>query len=432
MRCVSLEPPYNAGRLLDERAVIDDSPEYQRESAVWSEAKQQLFIDTILNGYDIPKLYFHDLRDKKNSHYKFAVVDGKQRLHSIWKFLRDEMSLGYDVAVPPEDKKLVEKPALAGQKLSELERYWQGRIRDCVLPVVVIQNASEYDIEELFSRLNNGEPLSGAEKRNAMGGKMCKLIRDIAKHVFFKEYTSFPQLRLQHYETAAKFILMEETASGSSGEIYCILKKRFLDNMTRCNKGMTKAKSDNLRKVVNDNMTTMTKIFHKEDFLLKRLSNPQLYYAFCRETVLRYGHKKLNTKIRDFLENFQVKRQENLKIADEEKRNPVLVDFDRLMSQNNDKESLRKRVEIMTRYFLEDNPDVLRKDKRRRFNDQEKTVILIKSGGKCAECERRISLDEMDADHIKPFAHGGPTTFENARALCINCNRGGGVEARKS
>lgn len=65
MKCVSLEPPYTASRLLSECGVIDDAPEYQRESGVWSKSKQQLFIDTLLNGYDVPKLYFHDLRDDK-------------------------------------------------------------------------------------------------------------------------------------------------------------------------------------------------------------------------------------------------------------------------------------------------------------------------------------------------------------------------------
>lgn len=78
--------------------------------------------------------------------------------------------------------------------------------------LLLFKMLSEDDIEELFSRLNNGEPLSGAEKRNAMGGKMCKLIREIGSHKFFREYTHFKQVRLQHYECAAKFLLMEHTA----------------------------------------------------------------------------------------------------------------------------------------------------------------------------------------------------------------------------
>ena len=66
------------------------------------------------------------------------------------------------------------------------------------LSVVLIQKASEEDIEELFSRLNNGEPLNAAEKRNAMGGDMCVLIRDVAKHDFFKKHLSVSNKRYQH------------------------------------------------------------------------------------------------------------------------------------------------------------------------------------------------------------------------------------------
>lgn len=421
MKCVSLEPPYTAESLLAERTVINDSPEYQRASGVWSLEKQQLFIDTLLNGYDIPKLYFHDIRNNRDTHYKFAIVDGKQRVHALWKFLMGEMELGYDVNIPQEDKSLVQVKAKTGLKWTELDNYWRRRVNR-PLPIVVIQEADEDDIEELFSRLNNGEPLSGAEKRNAISGDMCKLIRDIAEHEFFKEFTSFSITRLQHFETSAKFILMEKTASSESGEIYCILKKRFLDGMTKNNKRMGNAALKRLKKAVIDNLNIMTNIFEKNDPLLKKLSAPQIYYVFCREICSRYGHKLLYKKIHAFLGSFQVLRADNLRV-DEDERDGSLLDFDRLMSQNNDKESMRKRAKIMTQFFLKDNLDVERKDKKRLFTHEEKYVIYIKGDKKCAKCEKEISLNEMDADHIKPFAHGGPTTFANARSLCIHCNR---------
>ncbi len=63
MHCV--REPFNIGKLIIEKNVIDDSPEYQRESGVWAPEKQQLFLDSIFNGFDIPKIYFHDLRGGK-------------------------------------------------------------------------------------------------------------------------------------------------------------------------------------------------------------------------------------------------------------------------------------------------------------------------------------------------------------------------------
>jgi len=59
-------------------------PEYQREPNLWSVEKRRLLIDSILQDIDIPKLYFNETRDKS-----FEVVDGTQRLWSIWEFIDD-------------------------------------------------------------------------------------------------------------------------------------------------------------------------------------------------------------------------------------------------------------------------------------------------------------------------------------------------------
>ena len=36
---------------------------------------------------------------------------------------------------------------------------------------------------------------------------------------------------------------------------------------------------------------------------------------------------------------------------------------------------------------------------------------------------QHITLGEMDADHKEPWAKGGETTLDNARCLCVSCNR---------
>lgn len=428
IKCIPLND-YNVAKLSIEKAVINDSPEYQRESGVWSVAKQQLFIDTILNRFDVPKLYFHDV-SKDKTPFKFAVIDGKQRVHAIWNFLAGQFPLGASVEVPEEDRTITKQQAAEGATCTTLHEYWIERIRSFPLPIVLIQDASEYEIEELFSRLNNGEVLSGAEKRNAMGGKMSALIRKVAQdEKFFKEITAFPTKRLQHYEAAAKFLLMEKNAIDSNGEIYCILKKKFLDAMVLDNREIRDADCNKLEKAVGKVLNLMCRVFGKKDPLLKRLSTPQLYYASCRETCANYGHKILYQKLRQFYANFQVERTKNLEIMEEDERNPTLLDFDRLMSQNNDKISMRRRVEILTQYFLKWNPSVSRKGKR-NFAPEERLAILTLGGDKCANCGKKISLDEMDADHKKAFAHGGPTTIENARALCVSCNRGEKVQVQ--
>ena len=43
-----------------QHAKIDMRPVYQREGRLWSRADKAFLIDSILNGYDIPKIYMAD------------------------------------------------------------------------------------------------------------------------------------------------------------------------------------------------------------------------------------------------------------------------------------------------------------------------------------------------------------------------------------
>ena len=43
--------------------------------------------------------------------------------------------------------------------------------------------------------------------------------------------------------------------------------------------------------------------------------------------------------------------------------------------------------------------------------------------GKCSICEEHFEIDEMEADHIKPWVEGGRTVSENCQMLCKGCNR---------
>jgi len=87
--------PKLLGGLWQEKNRIDLEPPYQREGGVWSIEKQQLFIDSLINNFDVPKLYFHDI-SHRNEPFLWAVIDGKQRLQAIWEFFSDKFALADD------------------------------------------------------------------------------------------------------------------------------------------------------------------------------------------------------------------------------------------------------------------------------------------------------------------------------------------------
>ena len=199
------------GRFFLDKNAIDLSPEYQRESNAWGRERKELLLDTLFNEYDVPKLYLHKLPTNGGLH-THALVDGKQRLQCIWDFLDDKIKLAQDFVLKPNT------PGTAGAKpwpksgdtFRNLDTWWQEWFKGINLDVVYILEAEVSDIEDMFFRLNNGEPLNAAETRNAFGGDMCRLVREVAEHNFFKEILPIANKRYQHLDLAARFLLIEE------------------------------------------------------------------------------------------------------------------------------------------------------------------------------------------------------------------------------
>src|SRR6266498_1457078 len=159
-------PAFRMARLSEQESRVDRltsalsrfelQPSYQRQSDVWSEEKLQLFIDSLLNGYDVPKLYFHRLPVEKAPAPTFAIIDGKQRLETMRAFLKNEFALSQDFE-DVESGTDERASSAAGKTFTELTQdhpALAGRLMERSLDIVVIETSDLEIIEELFSRLN--------------------------------------------------------------------------------------------------------------------------------------------------------------------------------------------------------------------------------------------------------------------------------------
>lgn len=59
----------------------------------------------------------------------------------------------------------------------------------------------------------------------------------------------------------------------------------------------------------------------------------------------------------------------------------------------------------------------------RTFTDGEKRTTYEKQKGICVHCSKFFDINEMEADHIRPWSKGGKTILENCQILCSPCNR---------
>jgi len=407
----------NIGRIWIDQQLIDMNPSYQREAGVWSKEKQQLFIDSLLNGYDVPKLYLNEFPPDEK--FRFAVIDGKQRLSALLDFMSDKYSLAEDFKY---------QGSLRGgdcpqenSKYSKFTERAKEVFKSISLHVTKIENASEEDIEALFARLNNGESLNSAESRNAIGGEMAELIRTISDRQFFKNKIKFTNNRYAHREVACKLLFIEDNRRRGGTKLD--LKKKFLDEFVRTNKNISGPKKKKLVLQIDASLKDLEKCFDNQSQELAKQSYPQFFYLWVHDILELYAHKKIHQIIKDFIPAFTLMRKEENQKPEEE-RDPVLIEFGRLTQQGtNDAGSMEKRCQTMTKYLLKKHPDLLMKDPKRAFNTEERNVIWLKAEKKCEKCKKLLpELIDMHADHNFKHSIGGRTVFANARCLCISCN----------
>ena len=318
----------------DMRDEIQIDPDYQRPGGVWSRKKKQLFIDSILNRYDIPKFYFHHLTGPhQNDNYKYAIIDGRQRLEAIWDFIDGDYPLADDFVY-------LEDPSndATGVTYNELSKKYPRlvtRFHSRTLAIQVVQADDMDFIEDMFSRLNEAVPLNAAEKRNAFGGPLPIIFRKLVKHPFFAKRIPIPTTRYRHHDIAAKLIYLESTIE------IVDTKKASLDYFVTKNKKKT-AKS--LRPVVD----TVTKIlsnmadtFVADDYLLRSSGMVVVYYLLFSR--VRRDGKAVDIK-RKSLINFEKKREENRELfgQDGDGVDFSMIEYDELARSSNDGSAIRQ------------------------------------------------------------------------------------------
>ena len=193
------------------RTKIDMDPPYQRRGRLWSTTDKAYLIDSILNRYDVPKLYVADFTWGDSALNKrklpYAIIDGKQRFEAIFDFFDGNVVLNSDFSY-------LDNPSLklAGLGYPDLQKNYPEvaeEFDNYNLTVMSVAAQSEQPIHELFVRLNRSKSLTGAEIRNAMAGPAPQLSRQIAKHEFFVENVKFTTKRGQDLNAAAKILLFE-------------------------------------------------------------------------------------------------------------------------------------------------------------------------------------------------------------------------------
>jgi len=392
---------YKVGRI-----IVD--PEWQR-NYVWDKQRASKLIESFLLDIPVPVVYLNKMSDGK-----YEVIDGLQRLTSVFNFFDNKYQLhNLDV-----------RTDLNGKTFQNIPGKDQSKLEDVTLRSFEITHGSR-DIQFIvFERLNTGGvKLNDMEIRNCLyRGVLNDLIKELAETPDFKKAVGQEGLskRMQDRALILRFLAFHERT---------YLKcqhglKRFLNEFLEYYRDAKPEKIEEYRNVFIHSMKACVTVFGAHSFRLKN------------DTV-RPGSKsggewatRLNMAIFPVIATSFVRYDLGriTRAADaiyEEYLDMITSDHqwvDRVRRAN--AETARLQYTFGTWY------DRLEKalapyesnDTNRVFSRSLKKEIFD-SNSTCSICNQRIALiDDAVLDHEERYWEGGRTIPENARLAHRLCN----------
>ena len=211
------------------RGKVDLRPSYQREY-VWTVRTASKLIESLLLNIPVPTMFFHEVKSGK-----LEVVDGKQRLTSIWSFVQNEFPGGQAFKLSG----LEVYHELNGKTFDELNETFQEIILDYPLNVHTISKTSQPDfVFEVFERLNMGATqLNEQELRNCIyQGAYTDLLEELTlnESFLFANRSKMPHLRMRDRELILRFFTMQRTTPSG----FYLPAKSWLNEEMRENKDL--------------------------------------------------------------------------------------------------------------------------------------------------------------------------------------------------
>ena len=201
-------------------------PEWQR-GFVWKPVQASRLIESFLVGLPVPGIFVFVDGDGGRQ----LVIDGQQRLRSLFGFIKGKFPDGSEFALKGVDERW------EGKRFDSLEWTDRARLLHSILRVTYIEQLEPKDkgssIYQIFERLNTGgTALTPQEIRNSsFHGPFNDMLRETNKDQVWRTIFGTPQpdARMRDIELIARFLALHE----GSGFYAKPMKKFISDYMSR-------------------------------------------------------------------------------------------------------------------------------------------------------------------------------------------------------
>jgi hypothetical protein len=224
-------------------------PVYQRRY-VWDNKKASKLVESLLINVPIPVCYLAEEADGTRS-----VIDGQQRLRSLYRFLDNQFSLTSLEVLPDLNRKRFHQLAPRQQRL----------IGNRTIRCIVISEDSDPDIRfDVFERLNTGSvSLTAQELRNSVyRGSLNSVLKELALDPMFKQcLAGRTDTRMAFEELVLRFLALDERLSDYRPSL-----KRFLNDYMRDNRRLGDDALDVMRTRFVDTVTKAYAVYGENCF----------------------------------------------------------------------------------------------------------------------------------------------------------------------
>ncbi|MEL6152155.1 MAG: DUF262 domain-containing protein [Chloroflexota bacterium] len=374
---------------------LNPTPSYQRDS-VWTRRQKQLLIDTIIRNMDIPKIYFRMLTT--DPEYDYEIIDGQQRVRAIYEFRTNQFKLSDEYT-----------PEYGEVPYNELPENVKDHIDMYALDIVVVEEATDTMIREMFLRLQNGTQLTQAEKRNAMGGAVHHFVEHLVQSYPVISSVRARQIRQYHQETAAQCVLLELQGEGAT------LTDKYIVEMYETYDSFNPR--DAVAKKIRRTMAFLDAALGDDTpEVSTRAQFVSLYWlvAAVIDTFVLSGYEMT-------FHNFVVDFEQRCR--DEADGDALARKY--LTAMNNTPQqwsSINSRHDALLQAWLLYAPDLPTRDAQRHFTNLQRMVIYRRDKGICQICGEEVVYAAFEADHVVPHSQGGKTVVANGQTTHRLCN----------
>ncbi len=223
---------------------------YQR-NFVWGRARSSRLVESLLLNIPLPVVYF--VEEESGIH---TVVDGHQRLKSIFDFVRNDFKLS-GLGVLND---------LNGKKFKDLDRKAQRMIMSRTLRCIIIMRESDPDIRfEVFERLNTGAvTLNAQEVRNCIyRGELNQLLRRLVES---STWLTTLRRRVRDHRMRDCELILRFFALNARLEKYRPPMKKFLNEFMRDNRNPSSTELIRLDRLFDETISKVNLVFGENAF----------------------------------------------------------------------------------------------------------------------------------------------------------------------